>query len=329
MIETTLEELSKDFPARRDAAAKYLLSLPDFQPTNESEREQVAAVRVWLDHPNHVRTVERAAWLTGLSPAHAEECQVVTPPEPDSHPTPSSRPTPAPQPTPSLHPPAALARQVVHYTPGQEYRDHVDYFSSADARVRERMGAPPCRSQGPPCRSQGPPRAAEAHQGPPRAAKGALHMLPQCQRMARLAPALGEPRPIRLASGPRWSCRLHRPCLPRRRGGQPGRVGARLPRLRGAGRRDAVHLPRAARDAHAMRRAALAQLRPEGRARPAHAALRPPRARWRKVGDEHLVSPAATHAVASGGRATAGPMDGPATHADDALSRGHRVDIIT
>ena len=61
MIETTLEELSKDFPARRDAAAKYLLSLPDFQPTNESEREQVAAVRVWLDHPNHVRAVERAA----------------------------------------------------------------------------------------------------------------------------------------------------------------------------------------------------------------------------------------------------------------------------
>ena len=47
----------------------------------------------------------RAAWLTGLSPAHAEECQ------------------------------------VVHYTPGQEYREHVDYFSSADARAAERMGA--------------------------------------------------------------------------------------------------------------------------------------------------------------------------------------------
>ena len=40
--------------------------------------------------------VERAAWLTGLSPAHAEECQVVTTPEPNSHPTPSSPYTRAP-----------------------------------------------------------------------------------------------------------------------------------------------------------------------------------------------------------------------------------------
>ena len=39
---------------------------------------------------------------------------------------------------------------MVHYTPGQEYRDHVDYFSSADERVVERMGAAPCRKQGPP-----------------------------------------------------------------------------------------------------------------------------------------------------------------------------------
>lgn len=185
----------------------------------------------------------------------------------------------------------------MHYTPGQEYRDHVDYFSSADERVFERMGAAPCRR--------------------------ALHMLHQCQRMARVAPGLGQPRLISL------SCRLHRACLPHRRGGQPGRVGARLPQLRGGGRRDSVHLPRAARDTHPMHRAALAQLRSEGRARPAHAALRPPRPCRREVGDEHLVSPAATHAVASGGRATAGPMDGPATHADDALSRGHRVNIIT
>ena len=49
--------------------------------------------------------VERAAWLTGLSPAHAEECQVVTPAEPDSHPTPSSRP----HPRASLHPPCTRA----------------------------------------------------------------------------------------------------------------------------------------------------------------------------------------------------------------------------
>ena len=244
---------------------------------------------------------------------------MVTPPEPDSHPTPSSRPTPAPQPTPSLHPCAALARQVVHYTPGQEYRDHVDYFSSADARVSERMGAPPCPSQG-------PPRAAKRHQG-----LASKHCT--CCTSARGWPGwhLGSASlgPSGWPVGPRWSCPLHRACLPHRRCGQPGRVGARLPRLRGGGGRDAVHLPRAARDAHAMRRASLAQLRPEGRARPAHAALRPPRACWREVGHEHLVSPAATHAVASGGRATAGPMDGPATHADDALSRGHRVNIIT
>ena len=248
---------------------------------------------------------------------------MVTPPEPDSHPTPSSRPTPARQATPSLHPPAAPARQVVHYTPGQEYRDHVDYFSSADARVRERMGAPPCPSQG-------PPRAAKRRRGPTEGHRGSIaHASP----VPEDGPGGTWARPASANQpgqwGPRWSCRLHRACLPHRRGGQPGRVGARLPRLRGGGGRDAVHLPRAARDAHAMRRAAMAQLRPEGRARPAHAALRPPRACWREVGHEHLVSPAATHAVASGGRATAGPMDGPATHADDALSRGHRVNIIT
>ena len=59
-IETMLEELSTDFPARRDAAVEYLLSLPDFKPKTESEREQVAAVRSWLTHPHHVREVERA-----------------------------------------------------------------------------------------------------------------------------------------------------------------------------------------------------------------------------------------------------------------------------
>ena len=31
--------------------------------------------------------------------------------------------------------------QFLQYTPGQEYREHVDYFSSADARAAERMGA--------------------------------------------------------------------------------------------------------------------------------------------------------------------------------------------
>ena len=60
-IETRLEELSKDFPALRDTAVEYLLSLPDFQPTTATEREQVAAVRAWLEHPHHVREVERAA----------------------------------------------------------------------------------------------------------------------------------------------------------------------------------------------------------------------------------------------------------------------------
>jgi len=50
------------------------------------------------------RAVERAAWLTGLTTAHAEPCQ------------------------------------VVHYTPGQQYEQHVDYFSDADERVYERMG---------------------------------------------------------------------------------------------------------------------------------------------------------------------------------------------
>jgi hypothetical protein len=53
-IGTTLEELSKDFPARRDAAVKYLLSLPDFQPTTDSEREQVAAWRSWLSNSLHI-----------------------------------------------------------------------------------------------------------------------------------------------------------------------------------------------------------------------------------------------------------------------------------
>lgn len=55
-------------------------------------------------------------------------------------------------PHPYLHPnPAPTPHsQVVHYTPGQEYRDHVDYFSSADERVVERMGAALCRNQGPP-----------------------------------------------------------------------------------------------------------------------------------------------------------------------------------
>ena len=55
-------------------------------------------------------------------------------------------------PHPYLHPnPAPTPHsQVVHYTPGQEYRDHVDYFSSADERVVERMGAALCRKQGPP-----------------------------------------------------------------------------------------------------------------------------------------------------------------------------------
>ena len=61
MIETTLEELSKDFPARCDAAVKYLLSLPEFQPKTDSERAQVAAVHTWLNDPSHVREVERAA----------------------------------------------------------------------------------------------------------------------------------------------------------------------------------------------------------------------------------------------------------------------------
>ena len=56
---------------------------------------------------------------------------------------------------------------MVHYTPGQEYRDHVDYFSSADARVRERMGAPPCPSQG-------PPRAAKGRRGPTEGHRGSI-----------------------------------------------------------------------------------------------------------------------------------------------------------
>jgi len=60
-IEATLEELSTDYPARRDAAVAYLLSLPDFQPKTASEREQVAAVHTWLNDPCHVREVERAA----------------------------------------------------------------------------------------------------------------------------------------------------------------------------------------------------------------------------------------------------------------------------
>ena len=53
-IETMLEELSTDFPARRDAAVKYLLSLPDFQPKTDSERAQVAAVHTWLSDPRHI-----------------------------------------------------------------------------------------------------------------------------------------------------------------------------------------------------------------------------------------------------------------------------------
>ena len=53
-IETMLEELSTDFPARRDAAVEYLLSLPDFQPTTDPEREQVAAWRSWLSNPLHI-----------------------------------------------------------------------------------------------------------------------------------------------------------------------------------------------------------------------------------------------------------------------------------
>ena len=60
-IDVALEELSKDFPGRRDAAVKYLLSLPDFQPKTSSEREQFAAVHTWLNDPRHVREVERAA----------------------------------------------------------------------------------------------------------------------------------------------------------------------------------------------------------------------------------------------------------------------------
>ena len=53
-IDTMLEELSTDFPARRDAAVEYLLSLPDFQPTTDPEREQVAAWRSWLSNPLHI-----------------------------------------------------------------------------------------------------------------------------------------------------------------------------------------------------------------------------------------------------------------------------------
>ena len=42
-------------------AAKYLLSLPDFQPKTESERAQAAAVHTWLNDPCHVREVEWTA----------------------------------------------------------------------------------------------------------------------------------------------------------------------------------------------------------------------------------------------------------------------------
>ena len=267
--------------------------------------------------------VERAAWLTGLSPAHAEECQVVTPPEPDSHPTPSSRPHPrASLHPPCTHPPPPRAPGgALHARPGVP-RPRRLLLLCGHARPRAHGRA-----------AMSKPRGTEGRQGPPRAHRGPPREHCTCFTSARGWPGwhLGSASlgPSGWPVGPRWSCPLHRACLPHRRGGQPRRVGARLPRLRGGGGRDAVHLPRAARDAHPMCRAALAQLRPEGRARPAHAALRPPRACWREVGHEHLVSPAATHAVASGGRATAGPMDGPATHADDALSRGHRVNIIT
>ena len=51
------------------------------------------------------RAVERAAWLTGLTSAHAELCQ------------------------------------AVHYEVGQEYSLHHDYFSNADMNVIERMGS--------------------------------------------------------------------------------------------------------------------------------------------------------------------------------------------
>ena len=138
--------------------------------------------------------VERAAWLTGLSPAHAEECQVVTPPEPDSHPTPSSRPHPrASLHPPCTHPPPPRARwcttRPARSTATTSTTSPLRTRASASAWARRHVQAKGHR---------GPPRAAE---GPPRATEGALHMLHQCQRMARVAPGLGQPRPIRLASG--------------------------------------------------------------------------------------------------------------------------------
>ena len=147
--------------------------------------------------------------------------------------------------------------------------------------------------------------------------------LHQRQRMPRVAPGCGQPR---LISRLGRTGRSYRACFQHRRGGQPARVGARLPQLRVRGGRDPVHLARAQRDTDSGHCTPLAQLRSERRARPAHAALRSPRACRREVGDEHMVSSAAAHVIASGGRATA--VAGTATHADDAVSRGHRVSII-
>merc|ERR1740124_793508 len=54
-------------------------------------------------HDDEVRAVQRAAYLTGLTPQHAE------------------------------------AVQVVHYQPAQEYRPHFDWFSGSDARLAEKL----------------------------------------------------------------------------------------------------------------------------------------------------------------------------------------------
>ena len=198
---------------------------------------------------------------------------MVTPPEPDSHPTPSSRPHPrASLHPPCTHPPPPRARwcttRPARSTATTSTTSPLRTRASASAWARRHVQAKGRR---------GPPSAAKGRQGPPRE-----HCT--CFTSARGWPGwhLGSASlgPSGWPVGPRWSCWLHRACLPHRRGGQPGRVGARLPQLRGGGGRDAVHLPRAARHTHPMRRAALAQLRSERRARPAHAALRPPRACW-------------------------------------------------